>query len=500
MQAMSIIIIKSILTAALMLAYYFLALRNRRLHSYNRFYLLATVAASLVVPFLHFDWYSIKEVTSESAIKVIQVMSTGMDEEMTLQQMESAYATSTLLTIGYSLVSLALLAITVSKIVWIFRLKRTNKVETMKDYNLVHTNSSRAPFSFMNNLFWKEGTDADSETGRRILQHELTHIRQRHTMDKMFMQLVLVTCWINPFYWLIQKELALVHEFLADEKAIEDNDTASFAMMLLESHYKSALPVIVNPFYSSTKRRIMMLQQTSKTRFAKLRRAMVLPLLAIPVLLFSFTTNKREISTSKSKTNITLILDAAHGGIDMGAKGPNGINEKDMNLMICDRIEQLAPDYNVRIVRTRTSDEQLDLYQRAAIANREEQGVFVSIHVNKNVREQTDQNGVKMLSNKAVNGIEVIVTGKNKKYGACKILASAVVGTLGSTGARLTLTEKGILVLRESNHPAIAIECGNMDNDTDMNRLRDKDQLDAMCRGILSGIVAYGNAGENTGK
>ncbi len=492
MQTVTLFLLKSLLISGLMLAYYFLALRNRKLHTYNRFYLLATVAASLVIPFLHFDWYSIKEVTSKPAIKLLEVMNTGVDEQTTLQQMESAITIATIASVLYGVISMLLLALTTSKIAWIYRIKKTHRVDKQHGYNVIHTNVSKAPFSFMNDLFWKEDIDPESETGKRILQHELTHINQRHTLDKLFMQLALVSCWINPFYWLIQKELALVHEFLADEKAIKDNDTASFAMMLLESHYKSALPVIVNPFYSSTKRRIIMLNQTNKIRFTKLRRAMLLPLLLIPVFLFSFTIHKKEIS--RSKGNITLILDAAHGGEDIGATAKSGVTEKDLNLLICRKIAQLANEYNVAVVQTRTEDATMKLEQRVAKANELSNGVFVSIHVNKSYQGNTDRTGVRVLPNVAINGVEIFVSNKNARYGECKMLASAIAAGFAPAGATPKLSEKGIWVLKDNRHPAVAIECGNMDNAADMEQLRDEKKLEAMCRNILGGVVAYNNA------
>lgn len=52
-------------------------------------------------------------------------------------------------------------------------------------------------------------------------------------------------------------------------------------------------------------------------------------------------------------------------------------------------------------------------------------------------------------------------------------------------------SEKGILVLKDSLHPATAIECGIMDSQADMSRLRDNKQQEAMCRNILSGVGAY---------
>ena len=75
-----------------------------------------------------------------------------------------------------------------------------------------------------------------SEEGQKIIRHELVHIREKHSYDKMISQIIVCLCWINPFYWLIQRELNIVHEFIADSKSIDEGDATSFAKMLLASH------------------------------------------------------------------------------------------------------------------------------------------------------------------------------------------------------------------------------------------------------------------------
>jgi len=484
MQEATSFLVKSALVSGIMMGYYMLALRGKKMHAYNRAYLLTALIASIVIPFLHLNWYTVTETSQVSAIKMLQFINSGADETQPVSATTSTISASAILLVIYALASLALLLLTLRKTIWIFRLKRSGRIQQCSGYHLIYTDSPKAPFSFFGQLFWNKDIDPDSETGRRILHHELTHIQQMHTADKLAVQLALILCWANPFYWLLQKELSIVHEFLADENAIQDNDTASFAMMLLESHYKSALPVIINPFYSSIKRRIIMLNQTKNTRFKNLRRVVAVPMLAGLVLLLSTSAGKvTEISKASGKT--MLILDPGHGGSDAGGAG-QGLIEKDLNLRICNRLAQLASEYNVDVLLTRTGDEYPALSARTEMANRQTEGVFVSVHVNKSVPGEPRP-----------DGIEIFVSGKNPRFGESKLLASAVSQHLQSGGTEPKLLEKGLWVLKGNMHPAILIECGNIDNAADMARLRDRDQMDKMCRNILSGIVAYSNDQKN---
>jgi hypothetical protein len=96
---------------------------------------------------------------------------------------------------------------------------------------------------------------------------------------------------MNPFNWVIQKELVTIHEFIADEEAVGNSNVEAFAKMLLQTHYGNHF---LNPthqfFYSSIKRRLFMLNQNKKTKFSHLRRLFVLPITICVVLSFSIKT------------------------------------------------------------------------------------------------------------------------------------------------------------------------------------------------------------------
>src|SRR4029079_10145815 len=121
-----------------------------------------------------------------------------------------------------------------------------------------------------------------------ILQHELTHVKEKHSWDKLFIQLNIVLGWFNPGFWLIKKELGMIHEFIADNKAILNSDAADFASMILVAAFPPQLNLI-NPFYySPIKRTITMLMKNKNPRFSYLRKLFVLPLLTMVILLFAF--------------------------------------------------------------------------------------------------------------------------------------------------------------------------------------------------------------------
>jgi hypothetical protein len=175
------------------------------------------------------------------------------------------------------------------KIARVYRIKKVNGYVKRGSIDFIRTRLENAPFSFLNNLFWREDMSTTDSNGKRIFKHEMTHIRQRHTYDKLFVQAITCIGWMNPFFWLIQKELNVVHEFLADEAAIEEGDTGSFAMMLLQCHNRGEyLDPSHHFFQSPVLRRLNMVASPRDSSPSYARKCLALPLIALLLFLFSF--------------------------------------------------------------------------------------------------------------------------------------------------------------------------------------------------------------------
>jgi len=275
MTALIAYMIKSIVASGILYAYYQLALRNKRLHVYNRFYLLATVVVSLVLPLVNFNLYAI-----EKAEKLALVVA---------QPGPAALTTSYILFCCIGGIGILLLVIMLCKISWVYKIKKKDGYVKVGQVHFIETRHRSAPFSFLNNLFWKDGMSTSDGQGNKIFIHEMTHIRQKHSYDKLFVQIIACICWMNPFYWLIQKELNMVHEFLADAACIEEGDTGSFALMLLQSHDNGRYLDPSHYFFRSPViRRLHMVAASKRIPYRHARKFLALPLIVSLLLLFSF--------------------------------------------------------------------------------------------------------------------------------------------------------------------------------------------------------------------
>jgi len=304
MQYLFIYILKAVLVSGILLGYYWIGLRNTRFHYYNRFYLVGTVLLSLALPLLDLQWFTLSTPDSAPVQEVVQYI---YQSEGVIQD-NQGLTWDQVLMLSLSLVSVGLVVLFGVGVIKVYRLKSKGKVTVMERFDFIETALDEAPFSFFRNLFWRRNLPVHDETGQRMLKHELTHIEQYHTYDKLLVAFTTYLFWMNPFFWLIRKELEVVHEFIADEEAVAGDDAAVLAEMLLKAHYHSnSLSVGQSFFYSSIKRRIIMLTSSKKVSYSYARRLLILPIAIGVLVLLSFTIKESLSENPNSKMDETAI-------------------------------------------------------------------------------------------------------------------------------------------------------------------------------------------------
>jgi len=291
-QTVLLYLLKMVFVSGVFYGYYWFSLRDKKFHHYNRFYLLATSLLSLIIPCLQLNWFIIQQGDIETSNAFLGYVINNKDA---IVDSKSILTISTitlfLLTFGaiYLLIKLCF------NLFKIYRLKQKTEVVSMDGFDFINTAEEEAPFSFLNNLFWKNSISLEAQSGQQIFKHELTHIQEKHTWDRLYCQLVSCLFWMNPFNWLIQKELETIHEFIADEAAVGNNNAAAFAQMLLETHYGHHF---LNPthsfFYASIKRRLANLTVVQHSKFNYLRKLMGMPLLLMVLVFFAIKVNAEE--------------------------------------------------------------------------------------------------------------------------------------------------------------------------------------------------------------
>ena len=127
--------------------------------------------------------------------------------------------------------------------------------------------ASPGSFSF---LRWVVISRADYESNfDTILNHELVHVRQRHSWDVIFLEGLQVVFWFNPILIIYKKTLQQVHEFLADEQAKADNRDR-YAEFLVSYALNAPQTVLTNQFFNNSflKNRIVMLYKNKNSNWS----------------------------------------------------------------------------------------------------------------------------------------------------------------------------------------------------------------------------------------
>ncbi|MBW8360453.1 MAG: M56 family metallopeptidase [Weeksellaceae bacterium] len=300
METVLIYIGKMILCSAVLFGYYHLALKDRTFHHYNRFYLLAAVLVSLLLPLLKISYFTL-EVNSN-----IYLLMSGLQYT---ESVSPEHRDQLLFYISILAVSPVALILLGKLVVGLFRIRSFKgrfPREQLQGISVYHTDLEDAPFSFFKSLFWKNSILLNSDLGKQILKHEMVHIEQKHSSDKLFMEIVCSVLWFNPVFWLIKKELYLIHEYLADHKAVKNLDTKAFVKMLLASHFSRNIIPATNPFLNSNlKKRLKMLQKP-KTKFGYLHRILALPL--VFTMAFAYAVNTKNIEIAELNADIQKII------------------------------------------------------------------------------------------------------------------------------------------------------------------------------------------------
>jgi N-acetylmuramoyl-L-alanine amidase len=170
-----------------------------------------------------------------------------------------------------------------------------------------------------------------------------------------------------------------------------------------------------------------------------------------------------------------VVLDAGHGGSDNGTKW-GGVAEKGLTLDLAKRVESILKLKGIPTVMTRTTDKTLELDSRAAIANRHDSPIFVSLHFNAS-------------TNTSIKGIETYYMSS-----AGKRFASVIQNRLAArirTQNRGLKQKSNLVVLRKTKGVSILVECGFISNPWERERCNSSWFRNVLAQEIAAGIVSY---------
>lgn len=291
-------LINFVLCSGLLLLVYRVFLQGEKMYRFNRFYLLFSLLFSAAVPFITITTHteslpaSYQRVVDQAFTSSAPVTATTTSVQPVHPLPDPDFNTAIMIAVVviglYALITLVLLA---RFVVNLYRINRTitgSECIALDDAQLVLTDSDVTPHSFLSYVFVNRDDYPDG-LEPQIICHEQAHVRQRHSLDVLLVELMQVLCWFNPFIPFYRRAIQLNHEFLADEAVINRSyDTIAYQYLLLAKASQHSSIHLASQFnYQTTKKRLTMMTKTTSVTKATGKQLLMLPVVAAAVMLFS---------------------------------------------------------------------------------------------------------------------------------------------------------------------------------------------------------------------
>ena len=341
----------------------------------RRFYLVGTLALSLVLPFVSLEMPSRVATVAQPYTQhfgmtqkpaVIQVDVAGettaeaveSTADMTNMTTETTGTTETAKTFsfkdiiwyGYVLgcgVAFILLVVKLFKTFSYYRRSALSDELSTGDMcvRVLGEPDGNLPFSFLRSVFVNPEVFTESEL-QQVLRHERTHIRQCHTWDLLFTEAVRVMQWFNPFIYLYTRELSSVHEYLADEAVLSCGfSRRDYLELLYKQLCVGKFVPVGNSFrHLLTKKRILMMNQPVKRRVSAWWLLALVPIIA--GLLLVNCHPKEEVADELVGEEVTIDEPVCENP-DVMPQFPGGIQQYVNNLIGSMKYPELAKKYKL---------------------------------------------------------------------------------------------------------------------------------------------------------
>ncbi|WP_114749782.1 M56 family metallopeptidase [Pleomorphovibrio marinus] len=307
-------IFKATIALVIFYAFYQTFLVKESMFRFNRFFLIFALCFSLIVPFLPIPFgFQIGEnlipesisttVKGDRSEKVIpaqpHVWEQGERETSFQIQPETPLNWKSTIPGIYLLGLFLFLTRFMLQLIQLFRMVRNNQAIRENDCTYVLLPQKTLPFTFLYFLFMDKASFQANSIEKEILYHELTHIRQKHSWDILFVEILKIGFWFNPLLFLYKKAIQLNHEFLADAAVnakFRDKSVYQWLLFNKISGNGGSLS-ISSPFnFSSTKRRLIMMGKSSSSLKANLLKSISI---LITGFLMVFLSSSQSFKPSK---------------------------------------------------------------------------------------------------------------------------------------------------------------------------------------------------------
>lgn len=251
---------------------YRLLLHKETFYAANRFFLIFSTLMAFGLPLLQIGYlHQLFESQIDPAVTSNLIDTNSNDSKLQLLR-TTIYTLYCGIAVSFSLKL-------IRDIYRIFALSKRSAHYQKDKVTYIHLKQNNPAFSFFNLLF----IPSDIAGKETILKHELVHIRQRHSLDIIFFEIVQILNWFNPIIYFLKKDIKLLHEYIADEQTtLKEIGKYDYALFLIKNSFGMEANPLSNHIFNQSilKQRINMLNKEKSTGRARLKLLFALPIVA----------------------------------------------------------------------------------------------------------------------------------------------------------------------------------------------------------------------------
>ena len=309
---MIIYFIKAVLCAFFFLFIYMILFERENMHRFKRHYLLWSLILSFTIPSVEINIVA-PQLNEEVTFLINRIYSESNIVDLTSQPVVLLTETPTEnnISTGWSVDFLFLAKVLYIIVVIALFLRLSKNLYSLLYYtkrgrHIVHNNrklilirENLVPFSFGTCIYINEDDHKNGSIAEDMIRHEQAHIDQRHSLDIIFIELLIAVFWFNPALYLYRRKIKQNHEFLADEAVLKiNNDVAHYQNILISIISKNGSTGLASSLnYSTIKKRFIMMKKETSQRKARYKKIMTLPVILLAICMFSTHTIANEPPT-----------------------------------------------------------------------------------------------------------------------------------------------------------------------------------------------------------
>ena len=286
-----------VLSSGIFLLCYLLFLRKEKYHQLNRFYLLFSLAFSSLLPFIKFS-------------VPVQPLMPNTQSFLTTVTEAPAIPFGMVLYVAGAALFFILFLLRLFKVLKQIIGKHFIELNGLK---VMDNPEQKVPFSFFHYVV-VDSTTFELDELVLVLRHEAAHAQQWHTLDILFVELVGVVCWFNPFVWAYKSALKSQHEYAADAAVIHSNVPRNdyFDLILKQIRHQNHLSPVHSFSATAVKSRIRMMMATVPGRRSWMRYLSVIPMSAFLVVGNSLLVSSKNIPSFMENVVVTAEVSQSH--------------------------------------------------------------------------------------------------------------------------------------------------------------------------------------------